>query len=169
MRFIPILAVLISTLVIASCRKDGLSIQQLQMPPERFAGVTEVYVRALVESSSQAESGAGPISEALKNSGVEAAAQYRYTLQSPDAGMRVKVDLFQNADLSTERFRGRHLPEALAMTEALPIGDDGFIYQNSYAGFRLGRVVVEVRAKPDDPRLRPFVAAYAEFVRQQLR
>lgn len=154
---------------LSGCGSSSLSIDQLQMPADGFAEIREVYVRAMVNPEDKGETGSPAISQALATSGVKAAAQFRYELAEPRTTMRVKVDLFRNVELAGERFRGRHLPEALAMTENLDVGDDGFIYQNAYAGFRVGPVAVEIRAKPDDPRLRDFAAAYADFVRDRLR
>ena len=56
------------------------------------------------------------------------------------------------------------MPEALALTEPLLVGDDGFLYGQEYAGFRVGPVVVEIRASEGAGHLAPFARAYAEFV-----
>lgn len=164
-----IISSVLVVIAVSGCGPSSPKIEQLQMPAEQFSGVREVYVRAMVNPDSPADTGSPAVSQALAASGVKAAAQFRYELTEPTVTMRVKVDLFRDQQTASTRFRGRHLPEALAMTEPLPIGDDGFIYEQAYAGFRVGPVAVEIRAKPEDPRLRDFAAAYADFVRRRLR
>ena len=161
-----LLAVVV-TLALAGCgrQEPPLSrMSELQMPPDDFAGVTHVEVYGNSDDLA-GETGSEAVGAALQRLKIVGAAQYRYlSIEPAGTTFRVKVDLFTSEADAKEAFRGRHLPEALAMTESLPLGDDGFIVESIYAGVRSGRVTIEVRAVPPDARLRPFVTAYAAFL-----
>jgi hypothetical protein len=49
------------------------------------------------------------------------------------------------------------------------VGDDGFLYRDQYAGFRVGPVVVEIRAEGASGRLPEFARSYAAFVTARVR
>ena len=160
-------AALIALLLLGSAcgKRAAPTLEELKMPAERYAAVSEVVVRAQFDTRGEDMQKAAAIGEAMRVSGVLAAAQYRYSLSGEKpVSFRVKLDLFDSAARAAEQFRGRHMPEALAMTEALALGEDGFAFHNSYLGFRVGAIAVEIRAKPDDPRLRDFAASYAGFL-----
>ena len=143
----------------------------LQMPAAAYAEVAEVVTRALaVDDGRSAEGAATPEILALRRAGLASSAQYRYRLDGERPGrFKVRVDVFRDEATAIAQFRGRHLPEALAMTEPLAAGDDGFIYRDEYAGFRVGPVTVEIRAENAGGRLPGFAGAYAGFVASRLR
>lgn len=143
----------------------------LQMPATAFPGITEVKARAFAaDDRPEAEEAVPPETGVLRQSGLASAAQYRYGIGGErPAQLKVRVDVFLDETTAAGRFRGRHLPQALAMTEPLAVGDDGFIYEDLYAGFRVGPVTVEIRADGPNGILDGFARAYAEFVRSRLR
>ena len=147
------------------------SAADLQMPPELSADITEVTTRALAVDDGRAQEGATPPEiTALRLAGLASAAQYRYRLGGERPGLfKVRVDVFRDEATGTAQFRGRHLPQALAMTQPLDAGDDGFIYRDEYAGFRVGPIVVEIRAEGASGRLPDFARSYAAFVAARLR
>lgn len=147
------------------------SAADLQMPPELSADVAEVITRALaVDDGSTQEGATPPEVTALRLAGLSSAAQYRYRIGGERSGMfKVRVDVFRDEATGIAQFRGRHLPQALAMTQPLEAGDDGFIYRDEYAGFRVGAVVVEIRAEGAKGRLPDFARSYAAFVTSRLR
>jgi hypothetical protein len=147
------------------------SAADLQMPPELSADIAEVTTRALAVDDGRAEEGAIPPEvTALRLAGLASAAQYRYRIGGERPGLfKVRVDVFRDEATGTAQFRGRHLPQALAMTQPLDAGDDGFIYRDEYAGFRVGPIVVEIRAEGASGRLPDFARSYAAFVAARLR
>lgn len=151
--------------------RTGPSAADLQMPPETFADIAEVSTRALAVDDGRAKEGATPPEiTALRLAGLASAAQYRYRVGGERPGLfKVRVDVFRDEATGTAQFRGRHLPQALAMTQPLDTGDDGFIYRDEYAGFRVGPVVVEIRAEGASGRLPDFARSYAAFVAARLR
>lgn len=143
----------------------------LQMPAAAFADITEVSTRALAVDDGRAKEGATPPEiTALRRAGLASAAQYRYQIGGERPGrFKVRVDVFRDQATATAQFRGRHLPQALAMTQPFAAGDDGFIYRDQYAGFRVGPVAVEIRAEGASGRLPDFARSYADFVTARLR
>lgn len=143
----------------------------LKMPATAFPDVSEVITRTLaVDDGSAREGAAPPEITALRRTGLASTAQYRYRFGGERPGqLKVRVDVFHDEATATERFRGRHLPQALAMTQPLAVGDDGFIYQDQYAGFRVGPVTVEIRAEGAAGRLPGFAKSYADFVLARVR
>ncbi|HEX6901240.1 MAG TPA: hypothetical protein VF789_16060 [Thermoanaerobaculia bacterium] len=143
----------------------------LQMPAAAFPNVAEVSTRALAVDDGNAKEGATPPEiTALRLAGLASSAQYRYRIDGERPGQfKVRVDVYPDEATATERFRGHHLPEALAMTQPFAAGDDGFIYQDQYAGFRVGPVAVEIRAEGAAGRLPDFARSYADFVIARLR
>lgn len=143
----------------------------LQLPATAFADIAEVSTRALAVDDGLAGQGTTPPEIlSLRLSGLASAAQYRYrTGGEPPGRFRVRVDVFCDEATAIEQFRGRHLPQALAMTRPLEAGDDGFIFGDQYAGFRVGPVAVEIRAEGTGGRLPEFARTYAEFVAARLR
>ncbi len=142
----------------------------LQLPATAFADVAEVTTRALAVDDGSAKGELSPEIAALRRSGLASAAQYRYRIGGGQPGrFKVRVDVFRDEATAVAQFRSRHLPQALEMTEPLPSGDDGFIYRDQYAGFRVGAVAVEIRAEGASGRLPDFARTYAEFVISRLR
>jgi len=141
----------------------------LQMPATAFADVAEVSTRALAVDDGR-QGATPPEITALRRIGLASAAQYRYRIAGErPAQLKVRVDVFPDETAAKARFRGRHLPQALAMTEPLAAGDDGFIYRDQFAGFRVGPVTVEIRAAKPGGRLAEFARSYADFVAARLR
>ena len=149
---------------------DADPADHLRMPASAFAGIAEVRTRAFAADDPRIEESAlPPESAALRRSGLASAAQYRYLLDGePKTQLRVRVDVYREGATAAEQLRGRHLPQALAMTEPLIAGDEGFIYEDLYAGFRVGPVIVEIRADGPNGRLQDFARAYAGFVESRL-
>ena len=147
------------------------SAADLQMPPELSADIAEVTTRALAVDDGRAQEGAIPPEiTALRLARLASAAQYRYRVGGERPGLfKVRVDVFRDEATGTAQFRGRHLPQALAMTQPLDAGDDGFIYRDEYAGFRVGPIVVEIRAEGASGQLPDFARSYAAFVAARLR
>lgn len=147
------------------------SAADLQLPAAAFPDVAEVSTRALAVDDGSAQEGAAPPEiTALRRARLASTAQYRYRVGGERPGrFKVRVDVFPDEATATERFRGQHLPQALAMTQPFPVGDDGFIYQDQYAGFRVGPVTVEIRAEGASGRLPEFARSYAGFVVSRLR
>lgn len=143
----------------------------LQMPATAFPDIAEVITRALAVDDGLAKEGATPPEiTVLRRTGLASSAQYRYRVGGERPGQfKVRVDVFRDEATASAQFRGRHLPEALAMTQPLAVGDDGFIYQDQYAGFRAGPVAVEIRAEGAAGRLADFARSYAAFVAARLR
>lgn len=143
----------------------------LQLPAASFPGIAEVTTRALsVDDGSSPEGAVPPDILVLRRSGLASAAQYRYRLAGePPGQLKVRVDVFRDEATAVAQFRGRHLPQALEMTKRLDAGDDGFIFQDQYAGFRVGPVVVEIRADGAGGRLADFARTYAGHVAARLR
>jgi hypothetical protein len=143
----------------------------LQMPAAAFADITEVATRVLAVDDGRAKEGATPPEiTALRRAGLASAAQYRYRLGGERPGqLKVRVDVFRDEATAIAQFRGRHLPQALSMMEPFPVGDDGFIYRDQYAGFRVGSVAVEIRAEGAGDRLAGFTRSYAGFVTARVR
>ncbi len=164
--------VILSALIVllAACSQPAPpTAADFRMPEQADARIKSSSVRALAANGKD-EFGQG-LSEAtvqaLRSSGIDSSGQFRY--ETADGGRyRVRVDVYPDAAEAGRRFRGRHMPEALAMTEKLSLGDDGFIYQNQYVGFLIGPVAVEMRAKPPHDGLADFARAYAAFVRARL-
>jgi hypothetical protein len=141
----------------------------LQMPASAFADVAEVSTRALAVDDGR-EGAAPPEITALRRIGLASAAQYRYRIAGErPAQLKVRLDVFRDEAAAKAQFRGRHLPQALAMTEPFAAGDDGFLYRDQFAGFRVGPVIVEIRAAKPGGRLPEFARSYAEFVTARLR
>jgi hypothetical protein len=147
------------------------SAADLKMPASAFPDVAEVITRTLAVDDGNAREGATPPEiTALRRTGLASTAQYRYRFGGERPGqLKVRVDVFHDEATATARFRGRHLPQALAMTQPLAVGDDGFIYQDQYAGFRVGPVTVEIRAEGAGGRLPGFAKSYADFVLARVR
>ena len=143
----------------------------LQMPATAFPDVAEVSTRALAVDDGSAKEGAVPPEiTVLRRTGLASSAQYRYRIGGERPGqLKVRIDVFRDEATAIAQFRGRHLPEALAMTQPFPAGDDGFIYQDQYAGFRVGPVAIEIRAEGAAGRLPDFARSYADFVVSRLR
>jgi hypothetical protein len=143
----------------------------LQMPADAFPDVAEVITRALAVDDGLAKEGATPPEvTALRRTGLASTAQYRYRIGGERPGQfKVHVDVFPDEATAVAQFRGRHLPQALAMTQPFAAGDDGFIYQDQYAGFRVGPVTIEIRAEGASGRLPEFARSYADFVIARLR
>jgi hypothetical protein len=143
----------------------------LQMPATAFPDVGEVSTRTLAVDDGSAKEGATPPEvTALRLARLASSAQYRYRIDGKKPGrFKVRVDVYPDEAAAIEGFRGRHLPEALAMTQPLAAGDDGFIYQDQYAGFRVGPVAIEIRAEGAAGRLPDFARSYADFVIARLR
>ena len=143
----------------------------LQMPATAFPDVAEVSTRTLaVDDGSVKEGAAPPEITVLRRTGLASSAQYRYSIGGERPGrFKVRIDVFRDEATAIAQFRGRHLPEALAMTQPFPAGDDGFIYQDQYAGFRVGPVAIEIRAEGAAGRLPDFARSYADFVVSRLR
>lgn len=143
----------------------------LRMPATAFPNVAEVSTRALAVDDGSAKEGATPPEiTALRLARLASSAQYRYRIEGERPGrFKVRVDVYPDEAAAIEGFRGRHLPEALAMTQPFPAGDDGFIYQDQYAGFRVGPVAIEIRAEGAAGRLPDFARSYAAFVTARLR
>jgi hypothetical protein len=157
-------------LVLAGSAPAAVTAADLQMPAAAFPEIAEVVTRALAVDDGRSAEGAPPEITALRRSGLASSAQYRYRLAGERPGrFKVRIDVFRDEAAATAQFRGRHLPQALAMTEPLAAGDDGFIYRDEYAGFRVGPVAVEIRAEGAGGRLPGFAAAYAGFVTSRLR
>lgn len=159
----------LALVLVAGCGRDNPlpdAMLGLAMPADRFHGVAgfEVYGNT---DGLVTEPG-GPrhaVTRAMDQTGLAGSAQFRYPMIDPrGAVLRVRVDRYADARTAAEKFRGRHLPEALAMTQGLDVGDDGFIYADIYAGVRVGAVVMEVRALPGDERLGAFVDAYVSYL-----
>lgn len=149
----------------------GPSAADLRMPPEVSTDIVEVTTRTLAVDDGRAKEGSTPPEiTALRRVGLASAAQYRYRIGGERPGLfKVRVDVFRDEATGIAQFRGRHLPQALAMTEPFAAGDDGFIYRDQYAGFRVGPVVVEIRAEGAGGRLPDFARSYAAFVAARLR
>ena len=147
-----------------------VSAADLRLPTEAYPGMTEVHTRALAVDGGEAEADASPEVRALRQLGQASAANYRYVVGGDAPGqLKVRVDVFPEAAEAAAHFGGRHLPEMLALTEPLDAGDEGFAYRDEYAGFRVGPVVVEIRAAGTAAHLRPFARTYAAFVAARLR
>jgi hypothetical protein len=147
------------------------SAADLQMPQELATDIVEVTTRALAVDDGLAKEGATPPEiMALRLAGLASAAQYRYRVGGERPGLfKVRIDVYPDEAKGTAQFRGRHLPQALAMTEPFDVGDDGFLYRDQYAGFRVGPVVVEIRAEGASGRLPEFARSYAAFVTARVR
>ena len=156
--------------VFAACAPVPVA-DELQMPATSFAGITEVTTRAFAaDDRPEREESVPPETSALRRSDLASAAQYRYRLGGErPAQFKVRIDVFRDEATAVGQFRGRHLPQALAMTERFAAGDDGFIYEDLYAGFRVGPVTVEIRADGPNGQLADFARAYAAFVESRLR
>ncbi len=143
----------------------------LALPAAAFAEIVEISTRALAVDDGRAPEGATPPDiAALRRTGVKSAAQYRYRIGGERPGrFKVRVEVFRDEATAVAQFRGRHLPQALAMTEPFAAGDDGFIYLDQYAGFRVGPVAVEIRAEGASGRLPDFARSYAYFVVARVR
>ncbi|HEV2854932.1 MAG TPA: hypothetical protein VHC97_19225 [Thermoanaerobaculia bacterium] len=144
---------------------------ELKMPASAFADVSEVITRTLAVDDGSAKEGAVPPEiTVLRRTGLASTAQYRYRVGGERPGqLKVRVDVFRDEATAIAQFRGRHLPQALAMTQPFAVGDDGFIYQDQYAGFRVGPVAVEIRAEGASGRLPEFARSYADFVLARVR
>lgn len=143
----------------------------LRMPPELASDIVEVTTRALAVDDGLANDAAAPPEiKALRLSGLASAAQYRYRVGGERPGLfKVRIDVYPDEARGAAQFRGRHLPQALAMTERFDVGDDGFLFRDQYAGFRVGPVVVEIRAEGASGRLSEFARSYAAFVTARVR
>lgn len=143
----------------------------LQMPAAAFPDVAEISTRTLaVDDGSAAEGATPPEITVLRQAGLASSAQYRYRIGGERPGQfKVRIDVFRDEATATTQFRGRHMPEALAMTQPFAAGDDGFIYQDQYTGFRVGPVAVEIRAEGAGGRLPDFARSYADFLIARLR
>lgn len=143
----------------------------LMLPAAAWADITEVVTRALAVDDGRAGGEAVPPEiAALRRVRLASSAEYRYSTGGEGAGrFKVRVDVYHDEPTAISRFRGRHLPQALAMTEPFAAGDDGFIYEDQHAGFRVGPVTVEIAVRGEGGRLREFARAYADFVASRLR
>jgi hypothetical protein len=146
------------------------SAADLQLPADAYPDVEEVTVRALgVDDPAVPDAEATPEMRALRVGGQLSAANYRYRLGGERPGrIKVRIDVFRDAATAAERFRERHLPEALAMTEPLGAGEGGYLYGDEYAGFRVGPVVVELHASDAEGHLPAFARRYAQLVTERL-
>ena len=124
-------AFLAQAVVLAACATIPRApvADDLKMPATAFPGITEVRKRAFVEDHpTDGAEAVTPESAALRRAGLTSAARYRYALGGDrPAQFKVSVDVFRDEATAARQFRGRHLPQALAMTETLAAGDDGFI------------------------------------------
>lgn len=148
-----------------------LSAADLRLPADAYPGIAEVVTRALAVDDGAPDAETPPEVRALRQLGQASAANYRYVFDGDGAGqLRARLDVFPEAAEAAAHFGSRHLPEMLALTEPLDAGDEGFVYRDEYAGFRVGPVVVEIRAAgAATEHLRPFARLYAGFVAARLR
>jgi hypothetical protein len=155
----------------ASASPPAVTAADLQMPAAAFADVAEVRTRALAVDDGRAAEGASPPEiTALRRAELASAAQYRYRIGGERPGQfKVRIDVFRDDAMAKARFHSRHLPQALALTRPLAAGEEGFIYRDEYAGFRVGPVAVEIRAEGASGRLADFARRYADFVAARLR
>jgi hypothetical protein len=164
-------AVFLALALLPGSAQKAPTAADLQMPAAAFPEVTEVSTRALAVDDGSAKEGATPPEiTVLRQTGLASSAQYRYRIGGERPGqLKVRIDVFRDEATATKQFRGRHMPEALAMTQPFAAGDDGFIYQDQYAGFRVGPVAIEIRAEGAAGRLPDFARSYADFVVARLR
>ncbi|HEX4870722.1 MAG TPA: hypothetical protein VFV27_00260, partial [Nevskiaceae bacterium] len=148
-----------------------LTMSDLRLASGAHPALQEVSTRNLYEDG-QIDGAPAPeaIRKVFDDGGIRASAQFRYQVSdaSGKSELRARVDWFVDEARAEPAFRGRHMPEALAVTETLPIGNDAFAYRDEYLGFRVGTVVVEIRAKPAWPGLREFSRVYAGHLGEAL-
>lgn len=147
---------------------EPVTAADLRLPADAYPGVVEVVTRALAVDDGAPEDSAAPEVLVLRRSGQTSAANYRYHLSGDGSPqLKVRIDVFADGAAAAAAFRGRHLPEALALMEPFAVGDEGYRYGEEWAGFRLGPVVVELRATVPG-HLVPFARRYAQLVGERL-
>lgn len=160
----------VALLGVVACSRPPATVVDLRMPPQRHAGVAAVSTRLLAVEGDESQSPQSRnTAELLRRSGIVGSANYRYQLAAPGKGRyKVRVDMFADEARAQANWQARHMPEALAMTTPLAVGDAGWIYRDQMAGVRIGRVIIEVRAADGAQSIADFVSSYADFIRETM-
>jgi len=156
---------------IGACSRPPLTAESLRLPIERAAGFSEVETRLIVGDDAAHRAAAGEKTlEQMRRANISSAAEYLYLAGTPSSGrIKVRVELFVDEPAAQANWKTRHRPEALAMTQPFNAGDEGWIYSDQMAGVRVGRSILEFRAKGKVPGLAAFARTYADYARVTLK
>jgi hypothetical protein len=149
-----------------------VSIREFRMPvPPRFAEPLRVEDKSIVEPAQLSGDAAGDalVQASFAQQGIQGSAYWRYWLETegPRGLYKVKATLYRDPVALEAAWQRRYPPAALFGTEALTIGDGGFLLPERIAGFRKGALMVEIAAEGSARQLADFVAAYGDFVMER--
>lgn len=167
----------LALLGLAACSRPPASppsAQTLMLRQEQFPAIASI--ETVVEIGAAPGQGTSPDIEALRQAGMQSIGRYRYHLGVPDGGVyKVYIMLFADEAAAIRNWQQRHHPEALAQTQPLDLigRGEGWIYpspgKGEMAELRVGRVVVEIKARGAAGRLAGFCQALARHADRQLR
>ncbi|HEX4895077.1 MAG TPA: hypothetical protein VFV11_01950 [Solimonas sp.] len=158
-------AALAAVLLLAACSRPAATVTDLRMPAEAHPGIAALSTRAeVVDGDEAALPKQAETAELLRKAGLTGSASYRYRLAPPGKGRyKVRIDLFVDEARAQENWANRHMPEALAMTQPFAVGDQGWIWRDQMAGFRIGRAIIEIRAADGAQGMPDFARRYAGY------
>lgn len=170
MRGAVLATALVAVLLLAACSRPPASVADLRLPVDGHPGLAEASVRAeIIDGAAGQLPKEQETAELLRKSGLTGTASYRYRLAPPGRGRyKVRIDLFVDEARARENWATRHMPEALAMTEPFAVGDEGWIWRDQMAGFRIGRAIIEIRAADKATGMPDFARRYAVFAQEAL-
>lgn len=167
-RLLPLLV-----LSLAACApKPAASAKQLMLSAAEFPRIASIEPQMEIGD----EPGSDANADSLRPYGVHSAARYRYHLRGPDGGVyKVHILLFADEAAAVKDWQTRHRPEALAQTQPLSLDGpgDAWIYPNPEKGelaeVRVGRAVVEIKARGAATQLAAFSRAMAAHAAKRLK
>lgn len=174
-RAYPLLCALV--LALAACKPEPTA-HSLMLDSSRFAAIASI--ETVLEAGTDQQQTSAADAQQLRQLGIHSFGRYRYHLRAPDGGVyKVHILLFTDTASAVQHWQQRHHAEALATTRPLPLGEkldtqgEAWIYPNAERGemasLRIGRAVIEIRARGAATVLAPFSRAIAAHTARVLR
>jgi hypothetical protein len=167
------LAGLFAGLLLVACGRAPVQITDLRLPQAAFAGVVKVDDKSVVQRVDALDTLPARDQAVMQTLAAQKIAGTGYWRDWVGEGQargvyKVRTTLFDDVAAREAGWSRRYSPQSLEGSESLALGDGGFIYQNRIAGFRHGRMMVEIGAEGQAPQLRAFTETYSRFVAESL-
>ena len=144
-----------------------LTVDALKMPAEQFPGVVEIITKSSVTDTYPAGTDDVPgMIKALRRINITSSAYYRYLVDDESGRhlIKVKINVFTDADAAEADWQLRYGPAFRERAEPVALGDEGLRFgSGELVTFRRGAAHFEFKLNKNPELFSSFVESYAAF------